>query len=92
MSSSDPLASVAQVRLLRHTCAWSEREFLLRGQPTGSGLESPAYLSGTQTALNFAYCEAASASPCFAGGRINHTSPLMINLSEAEAPPWDGLL
>lgn len=45
MSSSDPLTSVAQVRPLRHTCAWPGREFLLRGQPTGSGLESPAYLA-----------------------------------------------
>ena len=85
MSSSDPLASMAQVRPLRHTCLRPGQEFLLRGQPTSSGLESPTYLVELKQLRTLLTAEKmASASPCFAGGRINHTSLLMINLSEAK--------
>lgn len=81
MSSSDPLASMAQVHPLRHTSVTRARIPAERAAyQLGSG---ESYLpSGTQTALNFAYCR--KDGLCFAGGRINHTSPLMINLSEAK--------
>ena len=79
MSSSDPVASTEA-----HLCVARARIPAKRAAYwLGSG--ESCLPSGTQTALNFAYSErTASASPCFAGGRINHTSPLMINLSEAK--------